>query len=150
MISCLFCNCSKISKELEIKGFKFWKVQLHSNQYYLGRSIILLNEHKEDLFELNQDERDELFFIGEKLNNTITQVFYPDLFNYSSLGNEVRHLHLHVVPRYSSVRKFEGTKFEDKNFGKNYSPYDKNFKISSRLLKKIKDEITMVLESEKF
>ena len=52
-------------------------------------------------------------------------LFQPDLFNYASLGNEIRHLHIHVVPRYKKQRIFQGIEFIDKKWNYFYKPYKK-------------------------
>jgi len=56
------------------------------------------------------------------------------------LCNTAKHLHWHLIPRYSSPREFQGVKFEDKNFGRNYAPYDKR-KLDGSILMDIKDSI---------
>lgn len=124
-------------KKFRIKKYKYWRVELHGSQYYLGRCIVMLNRHIEDLFEINHDEQVELFRIIPLLKKSLKKSFEPDMMNYSSLGNEVRHLHLHVIPRYKRSVKFAGRDFKDDQWGGNHSPYDKSFEVSESVYKEI-------------
>lgn len=124
-------------KKFFIKGFKYWNVELHSNQCYLGRTLVILKRHAEDLTEITQDEQNELFEALKKLKNALSVAFQPDLLNYESLGNETRHLHMHVIPRYSAPKEFAGMTFIDEQFGYNPSPYNKVFKVSEGVYERI-------------
>ena len=68
-------------------------------------------------------------------------MFHPDLMNYAALGNVAHHLHVHFIPRYQQQRQFQGVKFKDQRWGKNYAPYDYNFKTDRSVLMKIKEAI---------
>jgi len=140
-MKCLICKNPLKFKKLDIKEYNFWKVGLHENQYYLGRCVASLKRHLEDLFDISEEEKRELFKIVKSLRTALRKSFSPDLLNYSSLGNEVRHVHLHITPRYKEDKVFSGIKFEDKRWGKNPSPYDKNFKIPSQVYKEILETI---------
>lgn len=128
--------------KLKIAEYNHWDVYLHQNQFYLGWSYIWAKrEDAVDFMELTNEERDELFMIGRSLKEILTQLFKPDLMNYASLGNRARHLHLHVIPRYSSARTFDGKKFFDERWGKNYSPYKYDFELPESTLFKLRDLI---------
>ncbi|MCL5438382.1 MAG: HIT family protein [Patescibacteria group bacterium] len=119
---------------------------MQEDQYYLGRCVILLKRHLEDFFDINENELKELFKITKNLRDVVKKVFGADMFNYATLGNVERHVHLHFIPRYSKKVVFKGIAFEDKNWGKNYAPYNKNFKIPKNVLMKIKDTIKSASE----
>lgn len=142
-MECFFC---KDHEDLLIKKYKYWTITLHTNQCYLGRCTINLNRHIVDLFDINEEERKELFEVMIKLRNAMKELFKPDLFNYASLGNTDRHLHLHFIPRYAGKREFDGVEFVDEKWGKNYTPYNKEFKIPNsvfnNLRKLIKEKIS--------
>lgn len=135
------CSDPEEFKKFRIKEYNFWKVELHGNQCYLGRCIIMLKRHLEDLFDISEEERNELFEIGKVLRNAQIKAFDADMVNYSSLGNETRHLHIHVIPRYKSPREFAGVTFKDENWGHNPSPYNKNFKVSDEVYAKIVEAV---------
>lgn len=137
---CEFCQ-DKLDQTV-IREYENWTVQLFLNQYYLGRCLIKLNRHAVDITELKENERKELFEkIVPQLKATIDEFFDPDLYNYSSLGNDCRHFHLHFIPRYSDEREFEGITFTDENWNSHYSSYPEDFEISDRLFERIKEKI---------
>lgn len=135
-MNCEFCNL----KGLTIKEYKNWVVHLSDDQRYLGRCIIRLRRHLEDFFDINEEELKELFEITKKLRDAIKEIFGAGMFNYATLGNVVRHVHLHFIPRYSKKVNFLGIIFEDERWGQNYAPYNK-FKISQEIKSKIIDKI---------
>jgi len=93
-----------------------------------------------DLFDINQKEKNELFEIMRKIRNALKKLFQPDLFNYASLGNEVQHLHFHLIPRYKTKRIFEGVEFVDKNWGRNCWPHEEQ-ELSVPTLNKLRQAI---------
>lgn len=132
---------SKYNKYL-IKEYKNWDLFLHENQYYLGRCYIWSkNNNNIDLLDINKKELLELIEILKKIRFSLLEAFEPDKINYSSLGNITNHLHIHLIPRYKTQRTFLGKNFEDQNWGENYSPYNKNYKIDESLKIKIINEI---------
>ncbi len=133
-------------EKLKIKEYEQWIVYLHQNQYYLGRMYIWARrENALDFMEMNEEEKKELFKIGQELKKALLLSFKPDLINYAILGNVAKHLHIHVIPRYSSNRAFDGIKFTDRQWGKNYAPYNYDFKVPETSLLKIKETIKSVL-----
>lgn len=129
-------------EQLKIKEYKHWTVYLHDNQCYLGRVYIWSKrDGLVDLLDMTEEEQREFFDVGRKVKKAIAELFNPDLMNYASLGNVSTHLHMHVIPRYQSTRTFEGNTFIDERWGKNYAPYDKDFKIPEETLFRIRDAI---------
>jgi diadenosine tetraphosphate (Ap4A) HIT family hydrolase len=104
-----------------IKDYKYWLINIHQNQGYLGRCILWCKrENALDLADATLDEQKELISILVELREATKIAFQADWFNYAFLGNETRHLHGHFVPRYSSLREFEGLTFSDERWGHNY------------------------------
>lgn len=134
-------------EKYKIKDYKYWALYIHENQGYLGRSVIVCRrEDALDLVLATSEEVEELFVILKSLREALTKSFSPDWFNYAFLGNEFRHLHGHVIPRYANEREFAGTVFKDERWGHNYRT-DHNFKISEELMQQIKHKIAENLES---
>ena len=139
--SCEFC-----SNEFEhtvVKEFESWEVQLFTNQYYLGRCLVKLKRHEVDLNDLKTGERQELFEdVLPELREALRSLFDPDLYNYTSLRNDCRHFHIHVMPRYSSPRKFEGVEFFDENWNSHYKPYPSDFEIDEEVFDSLMSSIS--------
>lgn len=133
------------SKNL-IKQYKYWDVFVAQNQSYLGRCVVWCKrEDTQDLTDATEEEREELFSILKLLKDATYNVFKTDWFNYSFLGNSVRHLHCHFVPRYAAERVFEGVKFKDELYGKNWKT-DNDFAIPEEVLMKIKYSLINALK----
>ena len=94
---------------------------------------------------MTREEREEFFCIAKEVNVALKKLFEPDLMNYTSLGNVFRHLHVHFIPRYKKERIFNGIKFEDKRWGLNYEPYDREFKLTIEDLSVIKHALSSIL-----
>jgi len=139
------CFLCEDNKNLLIKKYKYWTIIIHPNQCYLGWCIIKLNRHIVDLFDITIKERNELFRIIRQLRKSLKDLLKPNLFNYASLGNKVRHLHVHVVPRYKNKRSFEDIKFMDKNWGRNFSPHGEQ-KLPTDILDKLRELIKQKLQ----
>jgi len=120
-----------------IKEYKYWLINIHENQGYLGRCVILCKrEDALDLADTTTEEQKELFSILKDLKNASKVCFNPDWFNYAFLGNEFRHLHAHFIPRYAKPKEFMGMHFEDRLYGHNYIT-DHNFITPEELLMEI-------------
>jgi len=142
-MGCFLCESNE---NLLIKKYKHWTVIIHPNQFYLGRCMVKLNRHIIDLCETKQKEREELFEVLVKLRDALKELFSPDLFNYALLGNVVNHLHVHFIPRYKEERKFKGIRFLDERWGKNYAPYNREFKIPISVLNELRGLIKQKLQ----
>jgi diadenosine tetraphosphate (Ap4A) HIT family hydrolase len=134
----------KFSRNL-VKDYIHWAVYVHENQGYLGRCIIWCKrENALDLTDAAPAEQHELFLILKDLYQATKKSFQADWFNYAFLGNGVRHLHCHFIPRYRSPRNFGGNTFEDKRWGNNYQT-DHAVITSPELLARVRDTLTKAL-----
>ncbi|MFH0907047.1 MAG: HIT domain-containing protein [bacterium] len=132
------------SKNL-VKTYKHWEIYVHENQGYLGRCVVWCKrEDALDLTDATLEEQKELFLVLQDLREASKKIFQPDWFNYSFLGNETRHLHGHFIPRYAKQKTFMDILFKDKLYGHNFKT-DDNFKTSTELLEKVRDELKSVL-----
>jgi len=128
-----------------IKEYKYWAVYIHQNQGYLGRCIVWCKRDDAlDLLDATNEERKELFLILQRLKEVVSEMFSPDWFNYSFLGNEAPHLHGHFIPRYAKPRIFKGVVFEDKLYGHNFQT-DHSFKTPPEVLRVIQEKIKKAL-----
>ena len=128
---------------------KHWDIILHrDNQAHLGRSIVFLkNRYIEDPIDLTREEQEELWFdILPKFRKAINTAFKPDALNYGYHGLSIKHLHMHVIPRYNKnpVREFAGETFTDQLPDKNYNKSQKkayDVSVMKAIAEKLRQEI---------
>lgn len=129
-----------------IKEYQYWSVYIHENQGYLGRCVVWCKRKNAfDLTDATKEEQEELFVVLIALQNALRACFNPDWLNYAFLGNETRHLHGHIIPRYAKPKEFMGITFQDKLFGHNYKT-DHNFVTLEKLLLEVKSELKKSLK----
>ena len=76
---------------------------LHKIQTYRGYSVLVFDpRHVTALTDLNERERMALMSDLCRAQDGMRRVLEPDHFNVESLGNQVPHLHWHIIPRYKS------------------------------------------------
>ena len=127
--------------KLKILEGKYWDVFLHQDQTALGRLYFWYKkDEKFDLLEVPKEAFAEFYNLGKKVKSALVKSFQPDMFNYLSLGNVTKHLHIHLIPRYSRKIELFGLLFNDSSFGKSYKR-DPDFIVPEKILIKIKDRI---------
>jgi len=75
-------------------------VVLADEQAYNGWCILLLKDHHEHLASLSLQRQMRLWEDVAKVAAAMTREFKPVRINYECLGNELHHIHWHVIPRY--------------------------------------------------
>lgn len=99
-----------------------WQVRLNYNQNLLGKLLIALKRHEEQVTKLSTAEWLELHSQVQRCTERLRRAFAPDHFNYAFLQNQDRHVHLHVIPRYATPRNISGLVFEDPDYPDHYAP----------------------------
>ena len=74
-------------------------VYLHDDQFFPGWTVLVLKRHATELWHLERDERAELMEELTAVARALGDEFAPMKVNYELLGNQVGHIHWHVVPR---------------------------------------------------
>ena len=109
-MTCILCQPLQAD---EVYSTQHWRVVVNLNQNKLGKAMVCLNRHDEDICNLTEEEVRDLWTVIRKLKHVLTSCFQPDHFNYSFLMNQDSHVHLHVIPRYRGIRTFVGIQFLD-------------------------------------
>jgi diadenosine tetraphosphate (Ap4A) HIT family hydrolase len=132
-----------------LSSYEHWTTYLHPSQAYLGRSYIALNRegYLDPYRDTTKAEKYELDVAVNDIYVALMKLYKPDKFDYTNFGNEWKHCHLHVIPRYKTPREVNNEKFEDNNWGGNYSPYEKNSEISAQTFDIIKGAIKSELRT---
>ena len=88
---------------IEVAPLTVSTLYLDRNQTYRGQCVLVFDpHHAEGLETLSAAEFNSFAQDLRVAARTVTAVCKPDLMNYATLGNIVRHLHWHIVPRYES------------------------------------------------
>lgn len=72
---------------------------LHEDQFFPGWIVLVFKRHATELFELSRDERRQLIEEVTDVARALASVFRPVKINYGLLGNQLPHVHWHVIPR---------------------------------------------------
>ena len=75
------------------------KAYVFEDQFFAGWTVLVLKEHVSELFELSRDVRGMLMEEVNHVAQTLAQVFDAKKMNYELLGNQVPHIHWHLIPR---------------------------------------------------
>jgi len=75
---------------------------------YPGYCRVVVNRHAREMTDLEIEERERLMRVVFACEAVMRELFEPDKMNLASLGNQVAHLHWHVVARHADDRTFPG------------------------------------------
>jgi diadenosine tetraphosphate (Ap4A) HIT family hydrolase len=74
-----------------------------------GLVRIIWNEHVAELSDLSESEAQALMVAVRQVERVLRDTLAPDKVNVASLGNQVPHLHVHIVPRWRDDLTFPGS-----------------------------------------
>ena len=102
-MDCVFCR--------EDGGELLWKdetvrVILAAEPDYPGVCRVVWHAHVAESSDLAEGERMHLMRVVNAVEAAVRQVMQPDKINLASLGNQVPHVHWHVIPRYRNDAHF--------------------------------------------
>lgn len=77
-------------------------VYLHEHQRYEGWCVLFLKDHAEHLADLPIERQSRIFAEVARVANAVRTAMKPRRLNYECLGNQLAHVHWHVIPRYAA------------------------------------------------
>jgi diadenosine tetraphosphate (Ap4A) HIT family hydrolase len=94
---CTFCS--------EPGGQVLWKdgyarVVLAAESYHPAFCRVILNRHVKEMTDLSPADRARFMEIVYAVEGALRKLLDPDKINLASLGNQVPHLHWHVIARF--------------------------------------------------
>jgi diadenosine tetraphosphate (Ap4A) HIT family hydrolase len=103
MMDCVFCR--------EDGGELLWaddalRVVLADEPDFPGFCRVIWNAHIAEMSDLSYNERTKLMAAVNGVERAIRRVVAPAKVNLASLGNQVPHVHWHVIPRHSNDSRF--------------------------------------------
>lgn len=75
---------------------------LHDDQFFPGWTVLVLKAHVTELFTLAAPARHALVDEVSRVAGALRDAFDPVKVNYALLGNQIPHIHWHLVPRLDS------------------------------------------------
>lgn len=75
---------------------------LHEDQFFPGWTVVVLKRHATELFHLAPTERIQLMEQVSRAARGLAETFEAKKINYELLGNQLPHIHWHVIPRLAS------------------------------------------------
>ena len=91
-------------------------VKVHEIRYFRGYTFFVAKDCVAELHELEVDARDAHLAEMAEVAHAVVEAFQPQKLNYEALGNSVRHLHWHLIPRRSDDPRPWGPVWEDLEF----------------------------------
>ncbi|MCK4400676.1 HIT family protein [bacterium] len=111
--NCMYCARSELLRSFAIQIVELEQsiVYLHRDSKYKGRCIVALKEHKRELFELSEQQRNQYIREVSNVARAVKTAFNADKINYAVYGDIMDHLHFHIVPKRKSGTEW-GKAFE--------------------------------------
>ena len=107
VINCV--SCRTLRGELRPPGGilyenHYWSIFLRTAPPLVaGQGFIVLNRHCEDMGELSAAEQETLGITMAKTARAMSVVLKPEKVHFGLYGEGVKHIHLHVTPRLSTL-----------------------------------------------
>lgn len=108
---CFYCTDEHKHYMQEICRLDASTVFLHNEQEYPGRCIVVLNDHKTELFQLSPTQRANYMDNVAAVAHAVHRLFTPVKINYAVYGDIDSHIHFHVVPKHHHSKNW-GMPFE--------------------------------------
>jgi diadenosine tetraphosphate (Ap4A) HIT family hydrolase len=93
--------CARVAAEgpLFIADLGTSRVYFNEDQQFPGWVFVVLKRHAVELYDLDARERAALIEEVNRTAQALARVYRPVKMNYELLGNQVPHIHWHLVPR---------------------------------------------------
>ncbi len=98
---CVMCERVAAEGDLFIADLGVSRAYFNEDQLFPGWVFVVLRRHATELFELSAAERGVLIEDVSRVAEALARVYRPVKMNYELLGNQVPHIHWHVIPRLS-------------------------------------------------
>ncbi len=100
------CPLCQPSGETEVWSNTHCRVILVDDADYPAFCRVIWNAHVKEMSDLGIRERKYLMAVVFTVEQALRELLNPDKINLASLGNQVPHLHWHVIPRFADDAHF--------------------------------------------
>lgn len=96
---CVMCERVAGQGDLFIADLEVSRAYLNADQFFPGWAFVVLRDHVTELYDLDGSARGRLMEDVTRVARALAAVYRPVKMNYELLGNEVPHIHWHLIPR---------------------------------------------------
>ena len=100
--TCKACQGSWPREDHFIADLSLSRAYLHDDQFFPGWTVVVFKRHATELFHLAPTERILLMEDVSRIAKILAQVYEAKKINYELLGNQLPHIHWHVIPRLAT------------------------------------------------
>jgi diadenosine tetraphosphate (Ap4A) HIT family hydrolase len=100
--SCKACAKTWPRADHVIADLGLSKVYLNDDQFFSGWTIAVFQRHATELFHLAPTERIQLMEEVNLVAKALAQAYGAKKINYELLGNQLPHIHWHIIPRLTT------------------------------------------------
>lgn len=100
--TCKACQGNWPREDHFIADLGLSKAYLHEDQFFPGWTVVVFKRHATELFHLAPTERIQLMEEVSLVAKILAQVYEAKKINYELLGNQLPHIHWHVIPRLTT------------------------------------------------
>lgn len=97
--SCKICDGAWPLEDHFLGECGLTKAYVFEDQFFPGWTVLVLKDHVSELFELSKEASHRLMEEVSYVAKTLARVFDAKKMNYELLGNQVPHIHWHLIPR---------------------------------------------------
>lgn len=101
-----------------LREYQHWAVLLRPKQVTVGSLVLVCTEPATRLPDVSAHAFAELPTVIAEMERTLKEAFSFEKINYLLLMMVDKHVHFHVIPRYSSSREVCGVVFTDADWPK--------------------------------
>lgn len=98
-LTCKACDGRWPSQDHRIADLGLTVAYLFEDQFFPGWTVLVFKRHATELYELTKEERSQMIEEVTAAAQALAEEFRPVKVNYGLLGNQLPHIHWHVVPR---------------------------------------------------
>jgi diadenosine tetraphosphate (Ap4A) HIT family hydrolase len=100
--SCKACSGTWPASDHFIADLGLSMAYLHDDQFFSGWAVVVFKRHATELFHLAPTERIQMMEEVSRFAKMLAGTFDARKMNYGLLGNQMPHIHWHLIPRLSN------------------------------------------------
>lgn len=94
------CPLCRVDESTLLFSHPHWRVIDAQDPMFPAFTRVIWHEHVTEMSDLTSHHRDELMAVVFEVESIMRATLSPDKINLASLGNQVPHLHWHVIGRW--------------------------------------------------